>query len=91
MRLGQAWRAGTCQETVLTVHNNKFMPRQVIPAIDTFLLDYSSNFNRNVTNEPVFWIKMYRIEFGSGFRGMLPISFEEEGIKRELAFYSASL
>lgn len=27
VRVGQAWRTGACQETVLTVHNNKFMPR----------------------------------------------------------------
>lgn len=27
VRLGLAWRSGACQETLLTVHNNKFMPR----------------------------------------------------------------
>jgi hypothetical protein len=27
VRLGQAWRSGACTETLITVHNNKFMPR----------------------------------------------------------------
>ncbi len=63
VRLGQAWRSGACTETLITVHNNKFMPRYQPSCYSTLHCMYRQlrcwdvhKFTISVSTDPIHFI-----------------------------------